>query len=338
MLWFFITLTCIVIWAFLGFRAHGVIRSNDLRELIDTKEEASIVLGIVGVIVFLYGYLYLYDGFDYRALVSDFYANVAVDLLSILITVLVLDKLNERRIEQQEEVEKLHIIEQISSENNTFSLEAIKLADRNGWTTDGSLTEQDFSSANLESAYLANAKLSSTNFQNAFLYKANLSGADLKGANLDYADLTRASFRVADLRGASLKNVILDGTDFKGALYDSITTWPVGLDVEHIGAVTENVPIFEDFKLTRIQRELRFILAELYPEAIDARRVVADAGLESSFVDFQGSAQDIWGSILEEARLTQKIELILKVAKEDYPNYESLQAIWNEYQSIWFKH
>ena len=60
-------------------------------------------------------------------------------MFSIAFTVLILDKLNEHRIEEQEETEKQQVIEQIRSPSNTFALEAIKLADRRGWSIDGSL-------------------------------------------------------------------------------------------------------------------------------------------------------------------------------------------------------
>lgn len=337
MLWFFITVICIIIWTFLGLRAHGATPLHNLRDLIDTKEEASIALGILGIIIFLHGYTYLYQGFNYTALISDFYANIAVDLLSIVLTVLILDKLNERRAEQQEESEKQSIIGQIGSNNNTFALEAVKLADRKGWLADGSLNGQNLSNANLEEAYLANAKLNNVNLENSVLYKANLSGATLNGANLNNTNLTRANFRVADLRGASFKDAILDGTDFRGALYDAFTAWPAGFNSVQAGAVTGNVPIDEYLALTKLQRELRHILSYLYPDSRSARQIAVDAGLESSFIDFQGSAQDVWRNILEEARLTQKLDQLITIARVDYSENPLLQTISDEYGKYFSK-
>jgi hypothetical protein len=334
MLWFFITVACIATWTFFGLRAHGATSLHNLRDLIDTKEEASIGLGILGIIIFLYGHTYLYQGFNYTALVNDFYANITVDLFSIFLTVLILDKLNERRAEQQEESEKQSIIGQIGSSNNTFALEAVKLADRKGWLADGSLNGKNLSNANLEEAYLANAKLSNVNLENSILYKANLSGANLTNANFNNTDLTRANFRVADLRGTSFKDAIWDGTDFRGALYDASTAWPDGFDSGQAGAVTGDVPIDEEIALTKLQRELRHILSILYSDVSSARRIVDDASLESSFIDFHGSAQDMWRNILEEARLTQKVDQLISMAKENYPHYAPLQAVWDEYKKL----
>lgn len=339
MLWFFISLACILVWTGWGLKAHGAklpekLEMNRLLELVDTKEEASAALGILGLVIFLSGYIYLYHHFDYKALVNDFYANVAVDLLSIAITVLVLDRLNQRRVENREQTEKQHILTQIGSANNDFSLEAVKLADRNGWVTDGSLQNLDLSGANLEGAYLAHARLNNTNFQNSRLYRADLSNADLSEAILDNADLTRAILRTANLRGASFRNAVLNGTDLKGALYDSNTVWPRDFDAKIAGAVTEHISTQDIHLLNEVQRQLQSILTMLYDTAARARQIAYDAGLDISFINFQGSAQDIWRSILDEARITQKIGQLIHIAIYDYPERKNdLQAIWENYQN-----
>jgi hypothetical protein len=71
---------------------------------------------------------------------------------------------------------------------------------------------------------------------------------------------------------------------------------------------------------------LREILARLYPVERDARRVVEDAGLNPAHIAFDSKAITNWFSILEEARKhSGKVEAILAVALEEYPENEGLQ-------------
>jgi V8-like Glu-specific endopeptidase len=71
---------------------------------------------------------------------------------------------------------------------------------------------------------------------------------------------------------------------------------------------------------------VREILARLYPTERDARRVVADAGLDSGLIAFDPKAVNNWYEILEEAgKQPGRIEAIVAVAREEYPDEEALQ-------------
>lgn len=73
--------------------------------------------------------------------------------------------------------------------------------------------------------------------------------------------------------------------------------------------------------------ELRDILTDLYPERSSAKRLVADAGLDTSTIDFEGAARDRWHGILLEADKHLALDSILSVALMEYPRSELLRAV-----------
>src|SRR5574341_1341491 len=111
--------------------------------------------------------------------VTDFYANISTELVSIAITVLVIDALNERRAIQQE---KENLILQMSSPTNSIAREAVRVLRMRGWLTDGTLKGSNLLRANLRKAYLEKADL-----RDVFFYKVDLQGAYLQWSNLEGA-------------------------------------------------------------------------------------------------------------------------------------------------------
>lgn len=61
------------------------------------------------------------------------------------------------------------------------------------------------------------------------------------------------------------------------------------------------------------------LLAELYREVRRCRRVVDQAGLRAEQIDFQDNALDNWHAILLEADRRLRLEALLEVVCEDYP-------------------
>jgi len=206
---------------------------------------------------------------------EELYVNLATSLGSIAITVLVIDQLNRWRMETER---KREIIEQMSSPVNDAALEAVRLARKYGWLTDGSLKGANLVNANLEGADLEWANLQDARLGGANLKRANLShaifaGADLvvarlPGARLDYctfagahmvgaslidsistfADFSGAMLGGAQLTGARMFDAILQNADFwaaslegvelEGSLYDGKTKWPNDFDPEAAGATS----------------------------------------------------------------------------------------------------
>lgn len=214
-----------------------------LPSLIDDPTEAATVLAVVGIVVAIYGYRFLYIWEQESNLVGDFYANVAAEFISIAITVLIIERLNERRnkklLEQQE---KNDLILQFGSPDKAFAVEAARKLRVKGWLADGSLSGAelsgaslsgtDLSKANLYGANLNEADLTNVNFtdanlekisiKNAKLAHVNLHGANLYGTNLleaklelDGANLVQANFKEVDLTGVNLTKANLSGANLE---------------------------------------------------------------------------------------------------------------------------
>lgn len=185
---------------------------------------ASVLIGVLGYIN--------QHGDDTKSspFIADFYANVATELASISITVLIIDTLNERRETQRL---KEQLIREMGSYDNGIALRAVRELVYHGWHKDGSLRNANFSGANLQGvdlsradiqgAYLVktnlnNSKLIDTNFEGAFLNEANLQNAHLNGANLSNTDLYGVNLSGSDLSNASLDNANLCYTNFTKAV------------------------------------------------------------------------------------------------------------------------
>ncbi|MEZ4542242.1 MAG: effector-associated domain EAD1-containing protein [Chloroflexota bacterium] len=78
---------------------------------------------------------------------------------------------------------------------------------------------------------------------------------------------------------------------------------------------------------SRLVPALRNTLANLYPNEMDARRVVADAGMDGSRIVFSGKAINTWISILVEAARTNSITALLNIVREEYPGNRELAEL-----------
>ncbi len=140
------------------------------------------VLLIAGLLIGVRGFIYLYPGdFSLKRLSSDFYANASTELISIAVTVLIIDVINRQRGKQQELSD---LKWQMASRDNTLAKEAVRKLRGNKWLIDGTLKGIDLRGANL---------------RGAGLYKANLEGADLRKVKLNDAYLVGANLRNANV-------------------------------------------------------------------------------------------------------------------------------------------
>lgn len=72
--------------------------------------------------------------------------------------------------------------------------------------------------------------------------------------------------------------------------------------------------------------DLRELLARLYPTERDARRVAADAGLNTGLIALEGtSIINTWFAILQHADNQGKVESVVEVARRDDPDNEALK-------------
>lgn len=175
----------------------------------------SIILVIVGIIIggFIFGAEHPF--FTSNDNFLGYSTNVFTELLSVGITILVLDRLNERR-QTFREKERLRVLAR--SRANQVALNAIEEMRFNGWLEgDESLLQNAYlARANLQTVNLANA-----NLQVARLYRANLRGAYLFRTSLEGANLESSDLAEADLRRANLSYTKLSSVNFQDAIMGS---------------------------------------------------------------------------------------------------------------------
>ncbi len=143
-------------------------------------------------------------------LFSDGYAtNIYTEMLSIFVTILVLDRLNEWRNTQQL---KKQLIREASSRDNSTALNAVDWLRSEKWLT-----------VNDESPLLMGEKLSRASLENAYLYEANLQNTILYKCNLSHADLSKANMIDTFLHRATLDHTSLFNTDFRQAALGNVS-------------------------------------------------------------------------------------------------------------------
>jgi hypothetical protein len=216
---------------------------------------------------------------------EDFNANIATELCSIAATIFIIDRLNQWRSHQQTfQQEKQRITEQMASPSHDFAIEAVRIAKKHGWMSDGSfrgasflggnlkgadlsygkLEGSSFVAANLEAAFcfytsLKRANLFETNLCKAKLQLANLGEAYLMYANLEDADLEKANLGATYLGEANLKGANLSGAIIVGALYNTSTVWPDGFSPQTYGAIDIDKLSKSEWENLRVNYENRGI-------------------------------------------------------------------------------
>ena len=155
--------------------------------------------------------------------------SVGPEMAGIVIGVVTIDYLNERRQDAQL---KEQLILQLGSIHNDVTDTALRALRARGWLEDGSLSGAFLASANLSGAFLGSANLSGVdlgsadlsgagfgeaNLSGAYLLGANLGGAHLQRANLSGAHLWAANLSGANLRRANLSGAYLSWVDLSGA-------------------------------------------------------------------------------------------------------------------------
>jgi uncharacterized protein YjbI with pentapeptide repeats len=146
--------------------------------------------------------------------------SVGPELAGIVIGVVTIDYLNERR---QTEQLKAQLIRQMGSDIRDVAIPAARELAHHGWLYDGSLSGAYLTVANLSRAFLINANLSRAylgvaNLSEAILVQAKLSMAKLKGTNLSRARMDKADLGGAILEGTNLSGARMDKADLGGAI------------------------------------------------------------------------------------------------------------------------
>jgi hypothetical protein len=201
--------------------------------------QLGLVLLILAALVTLIGSFDQHPGMDMLHFIKqtfdDFYTNVGTELASIAITVLIIDRLNERR---SDEHHKEELVLQMGSPDNSFAIEAVRMLGAQGWLEGKALKKAHLSRANLEGANLQKVNLEDARVPLANLRKVKFSNANLKsaymqGANLESANLCGANLKGANLNDANLLHVHIDQqTQFDEAtILPDCTYWSPGADI-----------------------------------------------------------------------------------------------------------
>jgi uncharacterized protein YjbI with pentapeptide repeats len=190
-------------------------------------------LAFVAAIVFVIYIAANSDVFGVTRLIDDFAANFIMAIFSVVVTVFLIDRSNDKRAEERQ---KNELILQMGSPDNGFAIEAVRKLRHYGWLEDGSLQQWRFGEADLQNANLENAdlkgtrlfrvnlqggKLASANLQDAYLAQANLQGVNLENANLQFAQMWAADLRGSNLRKANLQAARLWDVDFQRAILEN---------------------------------------------------------------------------------------------------------------------
>lgn len=189
-----------------------------------TVENLGFFLVLSGIAVILIGHLMEYGALSLRQLFLDAYANAGSEMLSIAVTILIIDGLYRRR---EAAAYRDQLIRQMSSKDGSTALRAVDELRSLGHLTNGTLQHADLkygnlagailSSADLRAAYLSFANLNGADLRDANLQEAILRNADLRDALLLNANLTNAKLLEADLSGANLHGAALAGANLAGA-------------------------------------------------------------------------------------------------------------------------
>lgn len=184
-----------------------------------TIRNVGIAFAVASIAVIIIGYIVEIGRFEAVPLLRSLWANVGTELASIAITVLLIDKLIQRR---DVEMDRARLVRDFRSEVRDAALRAVEELRAQGWLYDGSLQYADLSRCNLDSVDLSKVDLADADLSLASLQRANLSLANLQGADLNSADMTSASLHGADLRETNLvltnlRNANLSSANLQGA-------------------------------------------------------------------------------------------------------------------------
>ena len=193
----------------------------------------SLLLIVIAIVTIVIGYSVVHSseavGFIFNVF-NDFYANVSSELISIVITVLVLDRLNERR-QNAQELRRLTAL--MNSDENMITKIAVAELRARGWLENNSLKGSHFHEANLKKARLESvvmercsffrsnmegAILSKSNFNQSHFTLTNLRRASMSDTNFQDSSLANADLAFSTIVGCNLRKTNLAGVNLKNAV------------------------------------------------------------------------------------------------------------------------
>jgi uncharacterized protein YjbI with pentapeptide repeats len=223
-----------------------------------TPSKAGLVLAGVAVLVLVLGSIAAHGSFLTSTLFLDLWSNIGTELAGIVITVLVIDRLNNRRSRRQE---KEALILQMGSPSNILAVEAARILRLHewGWHEDNSLIGKDFRYADLTGARLSWCNLSEARLDNASLAKTDLRYANLRGTDLEEVNLKEALLLGANLENANLDKANLSGASLSGYVPEAVNftllSFADMVDYKSLDSDTSDVVNLRNAKLNRANLE-----------------------------------------------------------------------------------
>lgn len=208
------------------------------------------------------------DNWCFSLFIKEIYANLSCELISIAVTILLINYLYEKR---EESSNKRRLIRELGSEDKGFTSRALKEIKELGYLADGTLNGADLSSANLEGLDFSGAVLKNVNFSMARLNNSIFREVILEGVILNGAEARQCIFERSVFSNVTLKSSNLYSAIFIGAQISNVDFLSAKLEqAEFIDAKIENSK-FED----SVVRLANFVRAEI-------------SGTNFSMADFNG--------------------------------------------------
>lgn len=142
------------------------------------------------------------------------YANVSWELISIFITVGIIQATYEKK-RHDEQIDRL--MRETSSEVRDVAVKAVEDLREEGKLIDGSLHSHSFWRGNLPNGSFYNGELVESNFSYAILNGANFNGAQLRRASFEGVSAKVSHFHRAILENVNMFMADLEGADFLDA-------------------------------------------------------------------------------------------------------------------------
>ncbi len=280
---------------------------------------------------------------------AGFTINLYTELLSIGVTVLVLNWFAERRAIR---LRKQELFLQLGSQSNDFALEAKRQLEMEGWLeealahkkfllagwqgillwktdltnaqlplanlTGAILEHSNLTNANLSGAKLVGAKLWEVTLRNAELHDADLSGAELWGADLRKSTLAQANFTSAELWNADLTEANLKSAILTNANLATANLTKANLTFAYLKGTDLTSANLSDTDLTGVNLT--------YSELFEANLTNAN------FADTDLTGADMENTVLKDARFNQRTKLpdgsrwvdctdVLRFTDRDHPQF-----------------
>lgn len=182
-------------------------REQETRQI--RKEYPSLYPFTLGIVILAIGFLLGATWFEGDDNGLSYVTNLYTELISIGVTVVILDRLNQWRDDRRL---KHNLLEDLKSASVAPAVNSLDRLRRENWLDENGLVGKDLQRANWEGAYIGGL-----NFENAYMRNINLKSVTSRDGKKNQP----VNFKNANLQEALLQNAILNGANLSGAILNS---------------------------------------------------------------------------------------------------------------------